>query len=306
MLTYEKLRRKEAAFRSLTGLTIEEFDGFYAEIELAYQLAEEKRLSRPNRQRAIGAGNKFKLHLRTRLLMAMVWLRIYPTYEVLGVFFDLHKSNVCRNLKVMLELLREQTAMDVRWPDEKRPKKHLEEILADFPDLEVIVDATEQPIRRPKGKEAQRPYYSGKKKRHTIKTQLAVTLTGQIGDVSESVPGSKHDLTLLRESRLLERLPKEAGAMGDKAYQGVQEDDPERPLYLPRRKPRGKPLTDEQKEANRRLSRIRIIIEHTLAQVKRFQLLSQVYRHALDLYNLIFRIIAGLVNRQIRRAAQAV
>ena len=78
--------------------------------------------------------------------------------------------------------------MDVRWPDRKRPKKHLEDMLAHFPDLEFIVDATEQPIYRPKGKEAQKLYYSGKRKRHTIKTQLAVTPMGEIGDISESVP----------------------------------------------------------------------------------------------------------------------
>jgi len=83
--------------------------------------------------------------------MAMVWLRIYPTYEVLGVLFDLHKSNVCRNLKILLKLSQEKTKIEVRWPDEKRPKKCLEDLLADFPDLKVIVDATEQPIRRPKG-----------------------------------------------------------------------------------------------------------------------------------------------------------
>jgi|GEM_PF-2730391 len=47
MLTYEKLQRKPAAFRSLTGLTAEELDELYTQIEPAYQLAEEKRLSSP-------------------------------------------------------------------------------------------------------------------------------------------------------------------------------------------------------------------------------------------------------------------
>lgn len=301
MLIYEKLRRKPASFRSLTGLKVEEFDEIYSEIEPAYQLAEKKRLSKPDRKRAIGAGGKFKHDLRTRLLMGLIWLRQYPTYEVLGVLFDLHKSNICRNLKIMLKLLQEQTAMDVRWPDKRRPKKHLEDMLADFPSLEFIVDATEQPIYRPRGKEAQKPYYSGKKKRHTIKTQLAVTLTGEIGDISESVPGSKYDLTLLRESKLLEGLPEEMGGMGDKAYQGVQNDDPERPFYIPKKKPRGRPLPEEDKEANRLFAKVRIIVEHTLALLKRFQVLAQVYRHTRDLYNTIFRIVAGLVNRQIRR-----
>ena len=40
-----------------------------------------------------------------RLLMAMIWLRVYPTYDVLGFIFDLHKSNIGRNMKPILVIL---------------------------------------------------------------------------------------------------------------------------------------------------------------------------------------------------------
>jgi hypothetical protein len=51
----------------------------------------------------------------------------------------------------------------------------------------LIIDCTEQPIQRP-GRE-QRCWYSGKKKRHTIKTEIAVTEGCCNVAVSKPAPG---------------------------------------------------------------------------------------------------------------------
>lgn len=299
MLTYGKLSGKASAFRSLTGLTVKEFDQLFDEVAGRYDEAEERRLYRADRQRSRGAGRQFKHTLRERLLMALVWLRVYPTYEVLGVLFDVHKSTVCRNLEGILHVLREVTSRDLTWPVEGQRKKQMADIMAAFPEVQAIVDATEQPIQRPKGEATQQTYYSGKKKRHTIKTQVVVAPDGRLREVSDSVPGSTHDLTLLRQSGTLDRLADDEGAMFDSGYQGVCNDAPDRTLYHPHRASRGHPLTDEQKAANRVLSHYRIVVEHTLAQLKRFKVLAQVYRHARDEYNTTFRIVAGLTNRHI-------
>ena len=92
MLTYEKLSRKKRAFRSMTGLNIEEFDQVFAESECYHPETEAERLARPDWQRAPGAGGQFQHDLRTRLLMTIIWLRFCPTLEVLGVLFDLDKQ----------------------------------------------------------------------------------------------------------------------------------------------------------------------------------------------------------------------
>lgn len=60
------------------------------------------------------------------------------------------------------------------------------------------------------------------------------------------------------------------------------------------------PLTEEQKEYNRLLARYRIVVEHTIAQMNRFQVLRQVFRHRREGHTQIVRIVAGLVNRQIQ------
>ena len=255
-------------------------------------------MARPSRQRRRGAGRKYGRALEDRLLLALVWLRVYPTYEVLGLLFDLDKSAVSRNLERMLTVLREGTAVDLSWPVAKQRKRHWAEVLRDFPEVVAIVDATEQRIRRPKGQESQKPYYSGKKKTHTLKTQVKVALDGGIEEVSESVPGAVHDLTLLRESETLTRQ-EEGAVMFDSGYQGVKKDAPERTLYPPFRASRGHPRTEEQKAWNRLLSQYRIRVEHTIGQLKVYQVLSQVYRHRRAQYNRNFCIVAALTNRRL-------
>jgi hypothetical protein len=300
MLTTDQLRPRPAAFRSLTGLTGDQFDHLYQEVAAHFDAAEAARLARPKRRRARGAGRKFSRPLADRLLMALVWLRVYPTYEVLGVLFGFNKSTICRRLQFMLPLLREITSADLKWPDEHQRKRDLGDILRDFPDLEVLVDATEQRIRRPKStpeQNTQQAYYSGKKKKHALKTQIAIAPDGRILEVSASVPGATSDLTLLRETKTPARVS--GGLMCDAGYQGLANDYPDQLLYQAHRASRGHPLTETQREENRRLSHYRIKIEHVLAQLKVFQVLAQVYRHRREAYNGYFRLVAALTNRRL-------
>jgi hypothetical protein len=44
----------------------------------------------------------------------------------------------------------------------------------------------------------------------------------------------------------------------------------------------------------------RIVVEHTIAQMNKFQVLRQVFRHKRESHTQLVRIVAGLVNRQIQ------
>ncbi len=50
-----------------------------------------------------------------------------------------------------------------------RQAANLEQLLAQCPELEFIIDGTERPIQRPQDPQRQREHYSGKKKRPTVK-----------------------------------------------------------------------------------------------------------------------------------------
>ena len=212
--------------------------------------------------------------------------------------FDLHKSNIGRNLGAILALLRDALGDEIHWPDKSQRQRKMNAFMQDFPEVVAIVDATEQPIQRPQDQETQKAHYSGKKKRHTLKTQVVVGPDGELMHVSETVPGSQHDKNLYDESGVGDNLEEGEAMMGDSGYQDIQHAHP---AALPFKKPKGKELTQEQKEHNRCLSRIRVVAENTLAQIKTFRVMAHVYRHRRDGYNVRFRIVAALVNRRIRR-----
>ena len=178
-----------------------------------------------------------------------------------------------------------------------------------FPDVVLVIDGKEQRIQRPKTQrdddgtiaDSQKPYYSGKKKCHTLKNEIAVRPCGEVGSVSASYPGgANHDITVTRKNDLLARLdPQREAAMTDSGYDGLRTDYPEHTIYQVQKARRNHPLTPEEKEYNRVLGRYRIIVEHTLAQMNQFQILAQMYRHARDQHGGIVRVVAGLVNRRL-------
>lgn len=313
MITYAKLLKKPQVARSLVGMNLVEFEQFYAEFESAHtERLQSSKKTRGNqkRQRAVGAGRKHKYDLRDRLLMTMFWLKAYMTYELLGFFYDLNKTNIEDNLNLILETLVGMTSFNFERPKAERKKLHsVEEVMDAFPDVRLIIDAKEQRVERPKNKkdqdgnvqDRQKPYYSGKKKTHTIKNQAAVSPIGLIEHASESVPGgATHDINLLRQTDLLSKLDDDEAAMLDKGYDGIAADYPDKKLYLPFKARRNHPLTEEQKAYNRFLAKYRIVVEHTMAQLNKFQVLAQRFRHQLSRHSAIFRIVCGLVNRRIQ------
>ncbi len=303
MLTYQALCRVPRIFPALTGLTRDEFDRLVGDFTTARDRlrATSDRTKRGTpRQRAAGAGAPPAHDPPTRLLMALVWLRIYPTYEVLGWLFGLEKSNAWEAVQDALAVLESLADFPFERPAADRKKLATKEAVMDaFPQVAVIIDAKEQPFRRPRGWERQKPFYSGKKRRHTVKNQVACRPDGRIGAVSATVPGSTHDLTVLRRDGLLERLDADEGAMGDKAYTGAPEDRAGIPVVVPTKATRGHPLTEQQKAANRVISGCRVVIEHVNAQLNRFQVLKQVFRSVFGRHTRVIRVVAALVDRRI-------
>src|SRR5450759_2143901 len=107
MLSYEELSKRPETFRSFAGLEVSEFDSIYAKVEPRYEGFERKRLSRGDRKHDIGAGHPFKLSLRDRLLMLLVYYRTYITSTLAAFLFDLDQSNVLKDIRMLEPLVRE-------------------------------------------------------------------------------------------------------------------------------------------------------------------------------------------------------
>lgn len=282
----ERLRRSPNAFRQLTGITPAAFDRLLTDLTPRYEQAESKRKDRPGRRRRPGAGRKHALGLADRLLMLLIYYRTYTTHAFLGFLFGVDDSAVGRNINPLQPLL----AGIFRIP-ERRIRLDPEEI------RELFFDATERPTRRPEA--GQRAYYSGKKRRHTIKNQVVTARRTKppgpgkkpqrlrIAAVSESFPGSVHDKKIYDRTRAV--CPPDARRTGDTAYLGT-------PLETTARKPRGGELTAGQKERNRRVSRRRIVAEHGIGKMKIWRIASERYRNPVSRHTLIMKNVAGLHN----------
>lgn len=302
MLSYAKLVKTPAKFQRFTGLSVEEFDRLSEAVEPLWQAAERERLTSRTRQRVVGGGGQYKLkRFQDKLLVPLLYYRLYVTYELLSWMLGVDVSNLNRLVHRLEPVLAQH--LNPQPPNSlKRRIRNWEEFQKAYPDLtEVVIDATEQGTQRPRGQKRQKPYYSKKRKRHTIKTQIVVTQRGRILGVSASVPGGRvHDYRLLKQSRVMERLPQQVTKRVDLGYQGIVTDYPDHAVVIPQKKPPKQELTPSQKRQNRKKAKQRIVVEHTLAHLKQFQVLSQTYRNRRGKnnqnYNRKFKIVAGLVN----------
>ena len=69
---------------SFTGLMVKQFDDIYKEIESKYAKHEIKLLSsKRKRGRDIGVGIRFKLILKDRVFMVLVYCSLYVTYTLM-------------------------------------------------------------------------------------------------------------------------------------------------------------------------------------------------------------------------------
>ncbi len=298
----DRLRQSAAALRAMTGLRVPEFAAFERDVVPRLTAAELARRQRPQRKRAIGAGHPCALSARDQLLLTVVWLRQYPTHEVLALLFDLGAATtVGRTIARVLPVLEAAGQDTMRLPDPgRRHRRTLDALLADTPALAVVIDSFEQRVQRPTDRTERDQWYSGKKKTHTIKTQVAVDAdTGQIVDVPESVPGPTADITLLERSGLLTRLPAGVGGIGDLAYVGIARLHPRGLGAAPRRKPRGQDRPPEDIIYNQAFARRRIVVEHSIGRLRHYQCLSQRDRQHRRMHPARVRAVAGLVNRQI-------
>ncbi|MCP4972053.1 MAG: transposase [Arcobacter sp.] len=276
----KRFKKSPRTFRAVTGLSIEKFNQLYKELVPLYEKSELKRLRKLKRQRKIGGGRKKELLLEDQLMMLLMYYRLYISQEFLGILFSLHNCNVSRQINYLHPLL----AKIFKIPTRKIQLREVE--LTEDKLLEFFVDATEQQIQRPK--KSQKLYYSGKKKKHTLKNQIVVDRKGKIYSVTKSTNGKKHDKKLFDETKLYST--KQVELTGDLGYHGISQ------MNLPHKKPKGKELTKEQKQFNKMLSSRRIKVEHSFGKMKIYQILSQRFRNPLSKHSIIFKNIAGLHN----------
>ena len=129
----------------------------------------------------------------------------------------------------------------------------------------VVLDGTLVPVGR---LAADRPFYSGKHRKHGMNLQVIASPEGEILWVSGPLPGSAHDLTAARIWGIIRALAASGlVVLADKGYHGAGE-----PLITPYRG-RNKPAS--QKSANRSHAQLRAPGERANAQLKTWHILRK-------------------------------
>lgn len=223
-----------------------------------------------------------------KVLLCLLYLRHNTSHEVVGrlcgVSADTSENAFVEVLPVLQRLFPNE-----KWEAEKRYGSS-EQKWTPSKVERVIVDSFETYLPRPSNNERQKRLYSGKKKRHTIKTQIYTDQDGGILSVGKGYRGPKADITIYRAEPIAALLT-DKPRMGDKAYADGKHPEIETPM----KKPQGKELSAEQLAANKELSSKRVRVEHGIRRVKGWRIMRDEYRMPLGLFTSVTSAVVGLI-----------
>ena len=276
MLDISRILKSDRVAKAMIGLTSLEFQELTEKFGEQWDLAEARRVAQQNRIRKPGGGGKPFLGDHTmRLLFILLYYRVYPTQDVMGVLFSMCQSAVCRYVKLLSPLLKATLGHDLQLPA-RTEISSLPELFERYPELIFLMDATERPIPRPKDSERQKKVYSGKKKRHTLKNTIVSTaMDKRVIFLGKTRSGTVHDKKAAEEDLL--GFPKGSKVLGDSGYAGME--IPDVTFYRPYKKPRGRELPEAFKTYNHHVSQIRVRVEHSIAGIKRSRIARDIYRN---------------------------
>ena len=323
MALYTKLCKRPALFFATTGIDRDRFQALLPEFERVYAESEARRKRRvlatgAERQRAAGGGAQFATDVPERLLMALVYYRVYATQEFLTLLFDVeHKSTLCRAIAQMRPVLEAvlpvperalATAVHLAEKETDRRRKRIgtvADFVREYPELSILIDGTEQPKQRPQDRQKRMDDYSGRKKRHTLKQIVTTTPGGLILDQSPAVGGRTHDMRAFKEHvaagspgaslwSAVERL--RVTCYADSGFSGIEKLSLPATTRVTAQARRNRPLTADQKMLNRVRSQVRICVEHAIGHRKQYRAASSVYRGSDATYDGTMNVVAGLVN----------
>ena len=145
---------KTEKMRIATGLDLLEAEELFSVFERHLQI-------NPN-----GQGRPAKLNAKQIFLMTLVYYRHNLTFEFLSLVFKIDDAAVHRWIEKAEKSLEDSLIELGTLPQVITENcKNLKEL--EIKGKSVLIDGAEQPIRRPKDKDAQKQCYSGKKKAYT-------------------------------------------------------------------------------------------------------------------------------------------
>ncbi|MCL4153151.1 UNVERIFIED_CONTAM: hypothetical protein GTU68_066956 [Idotea baltica] len=228
-------------------------------------------------------GSKFKLSCRDQVLLWLKYIREYLSFESVGIIFGVSKSAAYRVCIFVENVLIKNKSFHL--PGKKE--------LLKVKDGSIAIDVSESPVQRPTKKP--KHYYSGKKKKHTIKNQISVsTETKKI--LSAAISNCRqHDFKLFKNSKT--NIHPDNEVLVDSGYQGITNFHSN--SSLPKKNTKNKKLSKVDKIKNKKFSSKRIIVENVFAMLKRFKIIAEKYRNRRKRFALRFNLISAIYNLEL-------
>ena len=170
---WRELERSPRNFWYLTGETPYTLDS------IVQRVAQD--VTKPRMLPRIPASNRRRrciLDVQNRVLLVMIWLRIYPTYHTLASIFQISKSTVHEEIYHVVPILFLHIRRFITWHNLRQWSTFMGQ-WKHYPNSVGIIDATIHRIRRPTGR-LQAEFYRGDKKTHFMSTQMIVDADGMI------------------------------------------------------------------------------------------------------------------------------
>lgn len=275
MLNLDRILQDDRLLRAMLGLNRKAFEKLLPSFSEAYQQSQMK--PGVERKRASGGGRKATLRtIGDKLFYILLYCKCYPTFDLMSALFGFDRSCAWDWVHGLLPVLEQALGHKQALPERK--VRSMEEFLERFPEVKAVsFDGTERPVQRPKDSDKQKEHYSGKKKRHTRKHITGSTRKKRVILLTKATAGTVHDKRQLDEADWVGNIPDEVTIEGDLGFQGLQNEFEN--VHLPHKKPKGKELSEQQKQENREFSRQRVKCEHAHAGIKRYRSVTDVYRN---------------------------
>ena len=231
------------------------------------------------------SGRPPELIVEDQVLMVLQYGREYRTYFHIGQDLGIVESTVCRIVHNIENILIKSRKFSLPGKKKLLNTSGLEDL--------VVMDVMESPIEKPQ--RHQKAFYSGKQEEHTLKTQVIIEQKTLKVICLAHGKGKIHDFRLLKTSGV--KFGELLKVIADKGYQGITKihELSETPI----KKPRGGKLTPEQKKYNRKLNKLRVVVEHVHRRLKIFKILSYRYRNRHRRFGLRANLIAGIYNYEL-------
>ncbi|MFI7601209.1 transposase family protein [Actinoplanes sp. NPDC049681] len=190
-------------------------------------------------------------------LLALAHLRNGDTYTRLAAGFEIGVATAWRYVQEAIALLAAAAE------DLAAAMRRIQRL------AHAILDGTLIPIDRVR---SQKPYYSGKHRRHGVNVQVIADAAGRLVWASPALPGTAHDLSAARTHGIIDALTsQDVMTFADKGYQGARGS-----VRTPFKRHRYRPkLSRRQKAVNRAHARIRARGERAIATLKTWKVLAK-------------------------------